>query len=173
MQFTPSQVSAAFDKRLATFQNLEEEKSYMIRQLMIQKGLRLFEDSPIIGVGASRFTKETITLEIPQVLAYGTQSHFNIKSAHNSYVAVLAETGLIGSVPFLILLIILGIRGLKATVKQVRKGRVVVLSVFTSFVGMSIHMWTMATLTNTANWFVYGLLAAVIMINQREDSSEG
>jgi hypothetical protein len=29
---------------------------------------------------------------------------------------------------------------------------------------MSIHMWVMTALTGTQSWFVYGLLAAVIML---------
>lgn len=164
VQFAPTQIATAFGERFATFQALNEDKSYAIRLLMDQKGLRLFERSPLIGVGASRFTKESIPLDIPQLLNYAQQSHFDVKSAHNSYVAFLAETGLAGSLPYAILILTLVITGLISSFKLVKEQRVCALSVYASFIGMSIHMWGISSLTNTANWFIYGLVAAVIMI---------
>ncbi len=172
IQLAPTQISAAFGQRLSTFQTLEEDKSYAIRQLMDQKGLRLFERSPLIGVGASRFTKESVVLDIPQVLSYSGQADFNRRSAHNSYILFLAETGLAGSIPFAILLLILGTGGFKSTLTLVRQQRVCALSVFAGFIGMSIHMWGIASIANTANWFMYGLVAAVIMIANQPVSSK-
>lgn len=115
VQFAPIKIAATFGQRFATFQTLNEDKSYTIRKLMDQKGLRLFEESPLIGVGISRFTKESTPLDIPLILTYAQQTHFDFKSAHNSYIAFLAETGLAGSLPFAILLLVLGVGGLKSS----------------------------------------------------------
>lgn len=167
VQFAPDQVVATFDQRLATFQKLEEEKSYLIRELMVQKGLKLFQESPLIGVGASRFRKESTPLEIPYLLSYAEQEYFDKKSAHNSYVALLAETGLAGSAPFAVLILILALRGLKASLALARRGRAWAPGVYAAFAGMSIHMWGISTLTNTANWLLYGLMAAMIAIASR------
>jgi len=152
-------------ERYATFENLEKDKSYMIRQAMIQKALILFENSPIIGVGASRFTKTYAELDLSGTLSYGNEEVFNRKSAHNSYLDFLAETGLIGAVPFMILLIILTFKGSIITITGIRAKKWFLLAIFIGFVQMSIHMWAIATLTNTSNWFVYGLVAAMISRN--------
>lgn len=172
VQFAPTKIATAFGQRFATFQTLDEDKSFAIRELMVQKGLRLFEESPLIGVGASRFTKETTYLDIPHVLSYAPQSHFDVKSAHNSYIAFLAETGLAGSLPYVVLLLILGLGGMKSSLKLVRQRQTWALSVYTAFLGMSIHMWSIASLTNTANWFIYGLVAAVIVVASRPEPAE-
>lgn len=172
IQLAPSKIALAFGKRFATFQTIQEDKSFAIRELMIQKGLQLFRESPLIGVGISRFTKESVQLYIPKLLAYAPQSHFDVKSAHNSYIAFLAETGLVGSLPFAILLVILAIDGLKASLKLVRKKQVYALSVFSAFIGMSIHMWSINSISNSANWFIYGLVAGIIVLEGKATTAE-
>ena len=163
-----SQISQAVESRLNTFQNLNEEKSYMIRQLMDQKALRLFEQSPWFGVGAGRFRVSSVPLDIPQALRYANQSHFDVKSAHNSYLSFLAENGLFGVVPFGILLLMLTVLGFKSAISLSRQKQYWGMAVYASFIGMSIHMWSISSLTNTANWFVYGLVAAIIVLAQTE-----
>lgn len=159
----PNNIRSVLDQRYSTVQKLEEDKSFMIRQLMIQKGIRLFWESPIIGVGPSRFKKSSTALDMPRVLQYASQKHFDSKSAHNSYIDLLAETGIAGAIPFGLLLISLIIGGLGASLKLAQQGEYWGVGVFIGFLTMSVHMWSIATLTNTANWFIYGLVAAVIV----------
>jgi O-antigen ligase len=166
------QMTASVVDRYNTMDNLEQEKSYMIRQLMIQKGWRLFQQSPVIGVGVGRFTKASVPLDIPRVLSYGDQQHFDNKSAHNSYLNLLAETGLMGGFPFAVLLFVLGWRGSKAAILATRKNLLWILAVFLGFVQMSIHMWVISSLTNTGNWFIYGLVAATIMLSKNEKKAK-
>lgn len=155
--------------RFDTFQTLGTDKSYMIRQLMIQKAQRLFAQSPLIGVGAGRFTQASIPLDIPGLLAYANQVDFDTRSSHNSYLDLLAESGLAGAVPFAILLITLTWGGLRSTFRFLRDGGFWMLAVFLGFLQMSIHMWAIASLTNTGTWFVYGLTAAAIAVANRKD----
>lgn len=164
----PQMASKVVD-RFNTMQNLEQDKSYMIRQLMIQKGERLFLQSPVIGVGVGRFTKSSVPLDIPKVLGYAGQAHFDVKSSHNSYLDLLAESGLAGAVPFAVLLILLSWRGAKSAFRSSRKNRFWILAAFLGFVQMSIHMWAIASLTNTGNWFIYGLTAAAIVVANRKE----
>jgi len=164
LNLLPEPVQSAISLRASTFQNLEQDKSYVFRKLMVQKGLKLFEESPIIGVGASRFRKESVELELSGVFRFYSQSSFDRKSAHNSYVGFLAETGLIGSIPLLVLILMLAFQGVKSAVSHARRGDLWALSVMTSFVGMSIHMWTISALAGTVTWFAYGLVAALIVL---------
>ena len=165
--FAPQEVTSAFEARFSSLENLKQDKSFVIRQLMTQKGLRLFQSSPWIGVGVSRWRKESIPLEIPKVLSYAPQSHFDVKSSHNSYVSFLAENGLIASIPFGFLLLTLTIRGYRASRNLALQGQVWALGIFAGFTGMSVHLWSLSGLTGTAPWFLYGLLAAVIVLENR------
>jgi len=167
LNLLPEPVQSAISLRASTFQNLEQDKSYVFRELMLQKGLKLFEESPIIGVGASRFRKESVELELSGVFKLYSQSSFDRKSAHNSYVGFLAESGLIGSLPLLVLILMLAFKGLKAAISHVRREDLWALSVMASFVGMSIHMWTISALAGTVTWFAYGLVAALIVLESR------
>jgi len=160
---TPNPVARVVESRFSTFNNLEEDKSYAIRLLMNQKALKLFEENPLLGVGISRFTKASTPLEIPAVLGYARQDHFDTKSAHNSYLGFLAETGLAGAIPFGILVLVLAIQGGRSAVFLVKRGQYWAAAIFGGFVGMSIHMWVVFSLTNSGNWMVYGLAAAMIV----------
>lgn len=166
LQLAPSNVTSAVSQRFGTFENLEQDKSFVFRQMMVQKGLKLFKESPVIGVGASRFRKESVQLELTGVFSLYSQSKFDHKSSHNSYIGFLAETGMVGSIPLLILLLSLGIQGLQASLQQVRQEQIWAIGVITSFLGMSIHMWTISALAGTSTWFVYGLVAALIIYNR-------
>jgi O-antigen ligase len=139
---------------------------------MIQKGLRLFQSSPWIGVGVSRWTKEYIPLEIPRVLQYAGQDHFDRKSSHNSYISFLAENGLLGAAPLALLLLILVVRGYGAASYLARKGQVWAIGVYAGFIGMSIHLWALSGLTGTVTWFIYGLVAALIVLARNHAASQ-
>ena len=165
--FNVPEVSNAVSERFNTLQTLGEDKSYLFRQIMIQKGLKIFEENPIIGIGSGRFTKTYVDLDLPRVFREGGNlSRFTTQSAHNSYIVILAENGLLAAIPFAIFLIILLFRGFSAALRSIRRDEYLPLAVFLSFIQMSIHFWVIASLTNTSTWFVYGLIAAVIVMER-------
>lgn len=154
-------IQSAIQVRLNTFQTLEEDRPFVIRQVLTQKGLSLFEESPIIGVGATRFTKSWVELNIPELLS-SRADEMQMKTSHNSYVQWLAEFGLLGSITFGILLITLLIKGFLITRQEITNDNLIPLSLFLSFIQMSVHMWVIAALTGTLCWFIYGLNVASI-----------
>lgn len=163
----PPSLLDPINERFSTFNTIEDDKSYAIRELMVQKGLRLFEESPLFGAGIGRFTRASVQLDLPNLLRYAGQSHFNVKSAHNSYIALLGETGLAGVGPFAILHAILFVGGFSAVIGLARRGELWALATFAGYVGMSIHLWTLSGLTGTGTWFIYGLVAGMIERNRR------
>jgi O-antigen ligase len=168
----PENILSAFEQRVSTFQTLDEDKSYAIRVLMNQKGIRLFQASPFIGVGGSRWQKETIPLDLPHVLQYASQAHFDRKSPHNSYIGFLAENGLAGTIPFSILLIMLVFRGYRATFRLARRGEIWAIGTYAGFIGMSIHLSGLSGLTSSVTWFMYGLVAAIIELDRQATIGE-
>lgn len=158
----PPEIRAAMDARAESFNDLEADKSFVIRELMIQKGLRLFEQNPFFGAGPGQFRASSVPLDIPILLQYADQEHFDVKSSHNSYVGLLGETGLVGMIPYLVLFSTLLVVGLISVVRCARRGELWAIPVYCSFIGMSIHLWSLSGLTDTATWFVYALAAAMI-----------
>jgi len=161
------QFASAIQNRFETFENLDKDKSALVREMMVQKGLTLFEENPLFGIGAGRFNQESVLLDRPRILSYVSQDSINSRSSHNAYIQFLAEFGLAGSIPFGLLLIILSIRGGITAFKALRKNNIIPLAFLISFIQMSIHMWAIASLTGTVTWFIYGLVGAVIMKHQK------
>lgn len=164
ISFLPPTVRLFIDEHLYTFQALEDDSSYVTRELMVQKAGRIFVENPFFGAGIGRFRLTSVDLVLPPRLA-GKTADFNRISSHNSYAALVSETGLFGTVPFAILLATLGFSGLRTALIMSRRGETWGLAMFASFVGISVHLWSLSGLTNTSTWFVYGLIAGMI---QRE-----
>jgi O-antigen ligase len=149
-------------ERGATLGRLDRDKPFLARQLLIRKGIALFQQNPLFGVGAGGFTQTLAPLEIPRALSYHSLEEFNRKTPHNSYVKVLAETGLFGAASLFVLLALLAWMGLPATVSRARRGETWAIPVFAGFLTMCLHFWTLSGLTGTAPWFVIGMLAGII-----------
>ncbi len=165
----PEQVVSRVSQRYATFQRLEEDKTFLARQLMVQKGLRLFGQSPLVGVGPARWTREYVPLEIPPRLGgWAREADYQRKSSHNSYVSLLAEAGLAGAIPFGLLLLVLLVRGYQAAMSLSRHhDQFWGLGVYLAFLTMSVHLWVLAGVTGTTTWTIYGMVAGMIETAQR------
>ena len=158
---------STFSDRWATLSSLENEKSFMVRQYLNQKSWALFEESPLFGVGLGQYQEAHANIEIPPWYK-GRESEFDKRSSHNSYLSLLAETGLAGAIPFAIfLLVLIGFGGV-AAVRLTRRGHIWALGIFVGFISMAIHMWAISSLTNTATWFVYGLAASLVVVARRK-----
>jgi len=159
-----SQISEAFTSRFETLFSLEEDKTYVVRQVLVQKGLKLFEESPIIGVGSARFTRERVSVEIPELLRYSdTDFVLSTKQSHNSYIQFLAEFGLLGSIPLAMMIIYLAVRGLQMTYEEMKEGKFIDFAIFIAFIQMSVHMWVLSSFTGTLTWAIYGMLVGTII----------
>ncbi len=165
LHYAPEQMSGAFQKRFATMGDLEMDKSYQFRKIMIQKGMKIFQQHPIAGCGLGRFKKTNISdLELPYVYRSIDVKVFEKKSSHNSYVQLLAETGLLGAIPFCLLLLSLLLKGFKAAIRLMRNYEFWAAGVYVSFISMSIHLWSLSGLTTTSVWLKYGMTAALVSI---------
>jgi O-antigen ligase len=85
---------------------LEEDRSYLIRVAMVQKGMNIYEKYPYTGIGVGNFTIFNTDFRddfkgAKYVIHKGT---LNQTSSHNSYIGILAEGGLFHFIPFMILL---------------------------------------------------------------------
>lgn len=162
MSLSPA-ISNAVNNRFQSMMNLEEDKTYVVRKVLVRKGLTLFEESPLIGVGSARFAQERVELELPELLQYADREAIEKKSSHNSYIQFLAEFGLIGSIPFGVMLFYLFIRGLILSFKEVMEGKFEILIFFVAFIQMSVHMYVISSITGTLAWVVYGSIVGILI----------
>ena len=147
--------------RWESFSTLATDKPFQTRLALLEKGALLFEAQPVFGAGLGRFSLERVELASGD-LPWTNNKVFNSRSSHNAYLSLLAETGITGALCFAVLLGSLVIGGARAAYRMMRAGNEWALGVWASTLAVSIHLWTLAGLTGTLPWFIFGLMAGVI-----------
>jgi O-antigen ligase len=157
----PGKFMRATSDRFDSFQDLDRDKSVNTRKMMVQKGWRLFLENPLCGIGVGGFTKAFVALDTDRTDV--SQAAQNRRSSHNSYIALLAETGLAGTLPFAVFWFSLAFRGYKAAVRLARQEEIWALGIYVGFLMMSLHLWVLTGLSTTGTWVIFGLAAAMII----------
>jgi hypothetical protein len=170
---TSSKLTGLVESRADTIEHLDSDWSFAARQMVTKKAFLLFERNPWVGVGPSRFTKTRVELEIPLRLRGKPSSMLHSLSALNAYLGLLAETGIVGTLPYLILMLILIIMGFSAAVRLGSAGHLWAIGIYSGFIGLSVHFMGFTGLTNTGTWFIYGLVSGMIMIAHRMKKQSG
>lgn len=93
--FVESYGSSQLGQRVANTQNVNS------RIATYEQSFQLFRQNPIFGIGASQFTLSSQDVQPLNLVTFGGTNA--IPYAHNSYLFVLAEQGLLGILPFLVL----------------------------------------------------------------------
>lgn len=155
-----------FIKGEGTGGDLTFDKSWLTRRLMISKGFEIIQDYPLFGVGIGHYTdyqaelKELNNSEFARLGgAVYDEYYYNKKSAHNSYIHLLSEMGIVG---FMILLLIL----VPILIHSIRKLYLLTITkddlILVSLIGICIHFYTITSLPSTVTWFVIGITYAQI-----------
>lgn len=137
----------------------EKDKSWLIRKLMVQKGLRIFEEHPYFGVGLGRFKSYWVDLHIESPWLRNSMASYNRRSAHNTYIKVLAESGVIALVILLLFELNIIIRG---STELLSKSLTPNTFMYISFVAMCIYFYVIAAITGAITWFIIGLGLSVL-----------
>lgn len=141
---------------------LKKDPSYLTRLAIIEKGISLFKESPITGIGINNFSdlrgKVLFNFEGGKSIKHN-EDFIQKASAHNSYLSILTETGLAGFIPFTLLLLITFFK----TLKRALKGNDLSTILLIGFTGMLIHMYFISSILNVFAWFY---LALVISNNE-------
>ena len=147
------------------------DKSWLTRRAMIEKAMDLFGNYPILGVGWGHFTFVRADIDLVQYryLRSGDEKYLLHRGSHNSYAAVLAETGILGASLFgLIVLVIL------ARSAAVFLGPRVALE--PALLGVSVlavlaYFWVIAAITGAVWYFVLGLYIGAANEQRRSDEA--
>lgn len=137
----------------------KEDRSYLTRVAMVKKGIAIFEKYPYTGIGLNNFSNYDTdfdkSFEGAAYVVY--KEKINKKSAHNSYISLLAEGGLFLLVPLIIILaynIVYFIRHFFSIPVSHKP-------VFIGIIGMSVHLYFISDIVNVFAWFLIGLASAL------------
>lgn len=140
-----------------------EDRSYLTRVAMIEKGMNIFNEYPIIGVGIGNFSNVTFHIdfdfegaEFIERLSDELESKTN---PHNSYISLLAEGGLVLILPALLLMfypilfLIINFNKIPANMK----------AYFIGIIFMDMHAWVIAGMINIYGWVLIGIVNSYII----------
>lgn len=141
--------------------DLSFDKSWLIRKLMIDKAIEIYNEYPFFGVGWGNFTRYASELSslssYPRLLFEG-EDYFNTRSAHNSYAQYLSEGGIVGFGILLLLVLPIFIWILISFLSGSFKPFFVIsLSLF----GASLHLYAISSLTGANFWFLLGIVSGL------------
>lgn len=142
--------------------DLSFDKSWLIRKVMVDKGIEIFKEYPLIGIGSGNFVffdSKIATLDQYERLGAEDVEYFNKRSPHNSYIQVLSEFGIIGIVLFLSMLIF----PLSFFVRQLFTSEMKIEYLpMVSLFAISMHFYAIAALYGAIAWWIIGLSWAVL-----------
>ncbi len=141
--------------------DLEMDKSWLIRKLMIDKSQEIFSKYPTLGIGANNFIyydADLYTLFRYQRLGGDTKDFYNSRSAHNSYIQILSEFGILGFVIFILILF----RPIASLLRVFNDedfniNNLALISLF----GISMHFYAISSITGAIPWMVIGMSIAL------------
>lgn len=140
-----------------------EDQSYLTRVVMVNKGLQIFEEHPLTGIGLNNFIAYDVEADLDfeggEKLRYKDLSE---KSAHNSYISILSEGGLLLFAPLILLLA----STIFFFVRNYNKMDNFKKPAFWGFVGMCIHMYVISAIVNVFAWFLIAIAATFTLRKQ-------
>lgn len=134
------------------------DRSWMIRKVMVEKALKAFDQFPFSGLGFNRFSKYDIQVEtFGKLQSSGKLS--TKRSSHNSYLQWLAELGILGAIPLIILIFTI----IKTPLKRIiYEGINVFLYTTTiSAVSVLIYMYVISGLFGGYIWTAFGIIVGL------------
>lgn len=146
------------------------DKSWIQRQVQVQKGLQIFTDHPIIGVGPNNFTPMDVNINYGAISDKVDTNVLNAvsktadnRSTHNTYVTLLSEFGILGTLCWLFFILPFFIAFYKrlATLQDFE------FMIFVTAAGLSVYFYTIAALYGTAAWLFYGLIYGSFVYSKR------
>jgi O-antigen ligase len=136
-----------------------EDQSYLVRRIQIEKGLIIFSNNPITGIGLNTFAKYELDavgdFEGSELVT--KKENITRKSAHNSYISILAEGGLLLFIPFMGILLF----NIVHFIKQYNDRSQIENAFYWAYLAMLIHFYFITAIVNVYAWFLIGIVSMI------------
>ncbi len=136
------------------------DQSYLTRRLMIERGMVVFGEHPLTGIGINNYaTNKIVNTDgnfegADLVLGKAEDKQY---SAHNSYLLVLVEGGLLVLLPILLLF---GYNIYQFIIKYNQRS-LIENAFYWSFIAVCIHLYFIAEIVNVYAWFLFASVSAI------------
>lgn len=150
-----------------TEETLVTDRSYLTRLAMIEKGLNIFGQYPIAGIGIDNFSKKQFDIDFNFEGSEFVEGKEDIletsTNPHNSYVSFLAEGGLLLFIPAVLLMFypVFYLITRFNSINSMEK------ALFIGVLFMCIHSWFIASMLNVFGWFLLGITNSLIIQKQK------
>ena len=132
------------------------DMSWLERRAQINKGLQIFKQHPVLGIGAFTFPRYSIVIDVSNIERDRKKlKGIDNRSAHNTYIEILAETGIIGFSTF-ILMFSLAIFPFLKRLNDL--GNSFEGCVFITILGLLGYFYLISGFYGTSAWITYGLI---------------
>lgn len=146
---------------------LTEDKSWLERKQYVIKGIHIFKEHPLLGIGAARFKYYWVNMDVIPEL--GKSLYFlNRHSPHNSYIQVLAGSGFIALFLMLLIQFLVLKKGLRILFSLSFNYK---LSIVLAFLGMTIYFYVIANAYGSITWVIMGYGLSLLGKEQRHSHS--
>ncbi len=147
-------------------EGLLKDESYLIRVAQVEKGIGLFKEHPLTGIGLNNFSKHTYNIRGD---FEGSELVMNIEnldqlSAHNSYIGLLAEGGIFVFGSFIAILLVL----FGYLIVRFKKIPDFQKPFFWGLLGMCIHLYFIMAIVNIFAWLLIALAASSLKYNSKK-----
>ncbi len=140
-----------------------EDQSYLLRKLMVEKGLIIFESNPFTGIGLNNWIEYDVKFRgnfegADRILNKARLEKFG---AHNSYISFLGEGGLFLLISYISLLLCI-IYKLFMIINRLNLNQ---KAVFFGILMMAIHTYFISAMLNSFTWYLLAIGAGISNIN--------
>lgn len=127
-------------EHIQSISNISTDASNLERINRWKSGIRMFKEKPVFGWGPGTYQFFYASYQHPNEKTIISTNAADRGNAHSEYIGALAESGLLGSILFSLLVLIVGIRSVNMFYKTVNeKERVLIASTLLGLVTYFIH----------------------------------
>lgn len=145
-----------FMHRLDTIDDFTKYQSNTERILIWQSAWNMFKDHPILGVGLGQYT---VNYQQKYILPQAKEP--NLGHAHNNFMQMLAENGIVGFAGFIVMF---GYIILKNSIEWIKTKNVYALMIIVSTVCLILQGFTEYNVGNSAVIKMYWLILGLVVI---------
>lgn len=151
----------AFDLIYNSDEVFKTDISYLTRVAMVEKGINIYKENPVHGIGLNLFKEYQGNIEgkTEWIQMFNFKALETGISSHNSYINLLAEGGLVVFVPTVLILLYCVIAFLLNFNKMSNKGKVAAVGLL----AMCFHMYFVTAIVNVFAWFNIALAASLVI----------
>ena len=129
-----------FGKRIQSVANVSTDASNLERLNRWECAIEMFKERPVFGFGPGTYAFEYARYQRPESLTIISTNFGNMGNAHSEYLSALSESGILGLLSFLGLVITIFYSSIKLYFKTNNKeNRIIILSIILSFSTYFFH----------------------------------